>query len=182
MNTKIRLQTSFLLNSRFKLNDDNLEEKANAVREKWQPQAESILNGLEEVTGLTFLKSHIDVFLINPDGSPSISFPAIVKIFDDTDKTICVIVHELIHNLMWDNEQKDNWSAKIRELYPQENKKTAIHIAVHAILEAVYVDVLNKPEDIAKDIEDSQTKPDYKRAWEVVKEEGHKNIIAKLKK
>ena len=181
MKTKIGLQISRLLNERFKLNADGLEEKLSAVRDAFEKKEKKILDGLRKITGLSFLRNYIDVFLINPDNAPSISFPVIVKFYGDTNETICIIVHELIHNLMWDNNKNVNWSLKIQELFKDENRKTAIHIAVHAVLEAVYMDVLNEPEEIVKNIKQSQDKPDYRRAWEIVKAEGYKNIIAKLK-
>ncbi len=182
MKTKIRLQVSQLLNGRFKLDTEGLEEKRDALLVEWNKQEDKIVDGLTQITGLTFLRNYIDVFLIKATEGGSISFPLIVKVSEDDSKTMCVIVHELIHNIMWDNNEKDNWSSKVRKLYPLENKKTAIHVAVHAILEAVYVDILKKLKDIVKVIEDSQKFPDYKRAWEIVKEEGYKNIIAKLRK
>ena len=181
MKTKVRLQTSSLLNERFKLNTDGLEEKFLRLLTIWKKQEKKIIKGLEKITGLSFLRNYIDIFLINPDNAPSISHPAIVKVDDNENKTIRTIIHELIHSLMWDNKEKVNWSAKIHKLFKNENRKTAIHIAVHAILEAVYTDILKKPDDIIKDIKESQKRSDYKRAWEIVKKEGYKNIIDKLK-
>ena len=121
------------------------------------------------------------MFLINPDNRPSISFPSIIKIQNDNNRTICIIVHELIHNLMWDNSEKDNWSLKIQNIFKNENRKVAIHVAVHAIMEALYTDTLKNPEEIVRDIITMEQLPDYKRAWEIVKKEGYKNIIDKLR-
>ena len=181
MKTKIRLDIWHRLNNRFNLNTDGLEEKLSELKPVWDKQEKKILDGLEKITGLCFIKNYMDVYLINPDNRPSISSPAIVKFQDNINETICIIIHELIHNLMWDNVQKDNWSLKIQKLYPNENRKTAIHVVVHTILEALYTDILNNPEEIIKDINKMQKYPDYKRAWEIVKKEGYKNIIKKLK-
>ena len=111
----------------------------------------------------------------------SISDPLILRVSDDVDRNLCVLVHELIHNLMWDNVQKNNWSLKVRKMFPKENRKTAIHVSVHAILEALYTDVLRNPEMIIEDIKRSQRSLDYRRAWDIVKQEGYKSIVAKLK-
>lgn len=181
MKTKIRLQISHLLNERFNLNADGLEKKFSKLLPVWNRQEKKIINGLEKVTGLCFLKNYIDVFFINPDDAASISWPTIIKLDNDINKTIRTIIHELIHNLMWDNTQKDNWSLKIQKLFKNENRKTSIHVAVHAILEAIYTDILKKPDEIIKDIKETQKWVDYKRAWEIVKKEGYKNIIDKLK-
>ena len=45
---------------------------------------------------------------------------------------------------------------------------------VHAILEALYTDILHKPKEIIEDIKMCQSMPDYRRAWEIVKKEGYK--------
>lgn len=181
METKVRLEAKHRLHSRFGLDTDGLEKKFIILKKVWEKQEKKVLSGLEKVTRLCFVKNYMDVYLINADDRPSISSPIIVKMQDDAYRTICIIIHELIHNLMWDNQQKFNWSIKIQKLYKNENKKTAIHVAVHAILEAIYTDILKKPKEIVRDIKDMQNYPDYKKAWEIVKKEGYKNIISKLK-
>jgi len=40
---------------------------------------------------------------------------------------------------------------------------------------------IEKSQEIIKDIKYSQKSPNYKKAWEIVKKEGYKNIIKKLK-
>jgi len=181
MKTKVRLEINHRLHNCFNLNTDGLEEKLIALKRDWGKIERKVLNGLEKITGLCFVKNYMDVYLINPDNRPSISSPTIVKFQDSANRTICIMIHELIHNLMWDNVQKNNWSIKVQKLFKNENRKTAIHIAVHAILEAVYTNILKKPEEITQDINEMQKYPDYKRAWEIVKKEGYQNIIDKLK-
>ncbi len=182
MKTKIRLQVSRLLNNRFELQTDGLQKKFELLNLEFVKKEEIIIDGLKKITGLTFLRNYIDVFVINPDNRPAISFPIIVKANENIERTICIIIHELIHNLMWDNTEKDSWSLKVQELFKEENPKTAIHISVHAIMEALYVEILKNPGEIEKDIEIMGKYPDYKRAWEIVKKEGYQTIINKLKK
>lgn len=179
--TKIRLQISDLLNNRFNLKSDGLCEQYEVLLPLWKEKEKVILKGLKQITGLDFARNIIDVFLIN-DGKGSISHPTIVTLKKDNQKNICVITHELIHSLLWDNKQGVNWAKKIQELYPKENKKTAIHIAVHAILMVLYYEVLEDTASIKKDVEDCQKWEDYKRAWEIVEADGYKEIIKKLQK
>lgn len=181
MQAKIRLHIKHKLHQRFNLGTDELQEKFLKLKRVWGGEEKKIVNGLEKITGLHFKKNYMDVYLINPDGRPSISSPTIVKIQDNEYDTIRIIVHELIHNLMWDNKEEADWSVAVQKLFNRENKKTAIHISVHAILEALYIDTLEKPDEIIKDVEECQKRPDYSRAWEIVKKEGYKNIIKKLK-
>src|SRR3989344_8925605 len=109
MKTKIRLQISDLLNDRFKLSTVELEKKYLKLLPRFIKIEPDVLKGLKKITGLSFKRNYIDVFLINPDNLPSISHPTIVKIDKDIDKTIRTIVHEIIHSLMWDNTKEDNW-------------------------------------------------------------------------
>lgn len=182
MKTKIRLQTSWLLNELLNLPTTNLQDDFIDFKKEWDKHENKILNGLKKITGLNFAINYIDVFVVHSKAvKNSISHPLIIKLRKNKNASVRTLVHELTHNLMWDNIQNDNWSLKIQKLFPNENKKTAIHVGVHAILEAVYNDILKNPGGVVKDIEFCQSLPDYKRAWEIVKEEGYKNIIKKLK-
>ncbi len=177
---KVSLLIKHKLHDRFNLPTEGLEKKFPNIQKSWKKNESNILKGLEKITGLFFVKDY-DIYLIDPNTSYSISKPIIIGTKGNSNKTVRVIIHELIHNLMLDNSQSDNWSLKIQTLFPKENKKTAIHIAVHAILEAVYVDILKQSKEISKDIEECKGFPDYKRAWEIVKKEGYQSIISQLK-
>jgi len=99
----------------------------------------------------------------------------------DSDKFIRLLNHELIHKLCADNTTGINWHFKIQKMFKKENFQTANHVMVQAIFEALFTDILKKPKEVVRDIKECQDMPNYKRAWEIVKEEGYKNIIAKLK-
>lgn len=182
MKTKVRLQSSWLLNGLFDLKDEDLQERLESLKELWGENEEKVLNGLKEITGLEFARNYIDVFVVRKeDVKRSISHPLILAVRQRVESNFRVLTNELIHNLLWDNVEKDNWGITIQKLYPNEDKSTAIHVAVHAILQAVYEEVLKNPQEIKRDIELSQQLPVYRRAWEIVKEEGYQNIIAELK-
>ncbi len=181
MKTVIKLQIGYLLSKKFNLPTDGLDKKFPILNRAWKKQENKILHGLEKITGLRFLQNYVDVFLVNPDDSPSISNPIIVAVKDDADRFIRVLSHELIHELCADNTTGINWHFKVQKMYKKEAPQAANHVMVHAILEALYMDILKKPKEILKDIETSQKSENYKRAWEIVKKEGYKNIIASLK-
>lgn len=177
----IRLHISNPLNKRFSLNTDGLSEKFPALSRVWKKEEKKILNGLKKITSLHFLQNYIDVFLIDPNTSRSISHPIILGTGGSNDKFIRIFSHELIHKLTWDNTSSVDWHTKIEKMFREESKLTAYHIMVHAILEALYTNILKKPEQIIEDIKMCEKMPEYKRAWEIVKEEGYQNIINKLK-
>lgn len=180
--TKVRLFVSPLFNALFNLNDEGLEEIRKNLRGVWDAKEVLIMEGFSQVTGLSFKHNYIDVFLVRRDAvARSISYPIILRVGGDMERNMCILIHELAHNLMWDNEQESNWSKKALALWPQETHSAARHIVVHAIMEAIYVGVVKDLEEIAKDIEICQKSPDYKRAWGIVKEKGYRNIIDMLK-
>lgn len=181
MKTKIRLHIKHKLHQRFKLPTDGLEEKFPSLLKDWKSQENKIIKGLEKITGFNFLQNYIDVFLIDVHTSYSISHPIIVGTAGDNNKIIRMISHELIHKLTWDNTKGIDWHEKIQKIFKTENQLAANHIMVHAILEALYTDILHQPNEIIKDINDCQKLPAYKRAWDVVKEKGYKSIIKQLK-
>src|SRR3989344_4777272 len=181
MKTVIRLQIGGLLSKKFNLPTDGLDKKFPILNRAWKKQEKKILNGLEKITGLEFMQNYVDVFLVNPNGTPSISNPTIVVVKGDSDKFIRLLNHELIHKLCADNTTGINWHFKIQKMFKKENFQTANHVMVQAIFEALFTDILKKPKEVVRDIKECQDMPNYKRAWEIVKEEGYKNIIAKLK-
>lgn len=181
MKTKVRLYIGYLLSQKFNLSVRGLEKKFPLLNRAWHKQEEKILEGLNKITGLKFLKNYIDVFLVNPNDTPSISHPTIIVVRGDVNRFTRILIHELIHVLCADNTKGVNWHFKIQKMFPKENLQTANHIAIYAILEAFYTDLLHQPKEIAKDIAKCQDKPNYKWAWEIVKKEGYKNIINKLR-
>jgi len=182
MKTKVRFYINRLLNELFSLDDSGVQEKSDKLEKAWNKKEKDIMTGLKKVTGLSFARNYIDVYLVNKKAvKSSISDPLILRVGDDVERNLYILVHELIHNLMWDNEQNYNWSLRIQKLFPKENRITAIHISVHAILEALYTDILKDPDTILDDTKRYKDSPDYERAWEIVKKEGYKNIIKKLK-
>ena len=125
MKTKVRFYVNRLLNDLFGLDESGVQEKSDKLEKFWNKKEKDVMDGLKNVTGLSFNKNYIDVFLVNWEAvKSSISNPLILKVRDDVDRNLCILVHELIHNLMWDNVQNNNWSLKIQKMFPKENRKT----------------------------------------------------------
>ena len=128
MKTKIRLQIGYLLSKKFNLSTTGLEKKFPIINRAWKRQEKKILDGLQKITGLEFLQNYVDVFLVNPDDSPSNSNPIIVVVKDDTDRFIRILSHELIHELCADNTTGINWHFKVQKMYKKEIPQTANHV------------------------------------------------------
>ena len=59
-----------------------------------------------------------------------------------------------------------------------------VHIPVHAVHKAIYLDVLNEPKRLERDISNNKMhkSKDYIDAWNYVHKHGYEEIINKLKK
>ena len=144
----------------------------------WQPLEERVLKAIQKVTGLEFAQSPIDIYII--DGTRKvIRYPMILGGNLRPNEFVRSLTHELIHRNISENTEGVNWHSKAQEIYPDEPIRVSNHVLVHALLKAVFEE-LGMPEQIVMDIEDCQDYPDYKRAWEIVKKEGYKNIIARI--
>jgi hypothetical protein len=63
----------------------------------------------------------------------------------------------------------------------QHSWGAVVHIPVHAMLQAIFDDVLGEPSRTQRDKKMCKKWPDYNAAWEYVEEVGYKEIIEKLK-
>jgi hypothetical protein len=147
-----------------------------------------VLRAITELYGVEFKKPIIDVY-ISP-WNKSISNPVIINPSRPAEIQIETLIHELLHGLFTDNssfsmhdeDQSIKLIDKWRELFGSNLEwKTIVHIPVHAGLKAVFVDVLNEPERLERDIERHQKNPAYKAAWDYVEGHDYKVINNDLK-
>lgn len=103
------------------------------------------------------------------------------------DRFVDVFTHELSHRLLTDNDKYQIETARRKlggawaELFGKEHSfKTLVHIPVHALLEYIFVDVLDEPQRLERDKEYLKKHADYDDAWKYVAQAGYKNIIDKL--
>ncbi len=168
-------------------------EKAKEIVEKrkgtWQPAEKEILEAMCRITGLTFYKKVIDVYMVYGYGG-AFSDPMTISFKAMGDDFIDILTHELIHVILNDNEQGIHGSLWVRKMFPEITDKGVIfHILVHAIHKEIYL-ALNKPERLAADIERSKMKSErdtqplsaYKEAWDIVEKHGSKELIEMFKK
>ena len=153
----------------------------------WESYEEKILRGMCEITGLTFRQNIIDVYI-----APwfwAFSDPMVVGVTYKPDKFVDVLTHELLHRLLTDNNESPydtEWGARWKKLFGQEHgfgrgNSVLVHIPVHALLQAIFDDVLNEPERTIRDKMHSEKSESYDRAWKYVKKYGYKNIVKKLR-
>lgn len=152
-------------------NERKVAEAKLLLEEEWQKKSRQILQSL---SWIGYYELDVNVYLL--DGKNSHSLPLVLG--TDVPKEILfhVFIHELIHRLIGEREEEMS-----KKYYPQEEQLAGVHVFTHAVHESIY-HLLGDEAIMEKDIAYAQDSPPYARAWEIVKEEGYKNIIAKIEK
>ncbi len=158
---------------------EECEEIAQKYREFWKPYEKEVMKAMYDVIGLEYHANVIDVYV-----APwfyAFSDPLVIGvIFDTQEKLVTNLTHELLHRLFMDNRSHadvknlEEWE----RLFGKREFVTLVHIPVYAMMHAIFIDQLKKPEML--DNEKRETK-EYKDAWEYVEKHGYKEIIEKLK-
>ena len=166
------------------LEGDFLDAKAQEIADAWKPYEEKALRGMCEVLDLEFKQNLVEINILPLPGA--FSWPLTIgHHYFQKDRAVDTIIHELIHRLLVDNTKLpydyDTWPAWrkiIGEGYPGP---VFIHIVVHIVLKYVFIDVLNEPERLKRDIADCQQYENYKKAWEYVQSHDYHQLIKALR-
>ncbi len=164
------------------------EEFAANYRAKWAKHESKILPALCDALGVEFYQAVINVpcapYL------PPISTPLIMSYHYSPDQFVDALTHELCHVLLTDNtvysmesnEKPIKLDEHWRQLFGSELElKALFHVPVHALSKYIYVDVLQEPSRLKRDMEHVAHNAPYKSAWEYVNKHGYKEIIEQLK-
>lgn len=151
--------------------------------EAWKPYEEKIIHGMCEVLGLEFRQNIIDVNVA--PWFHAFSDPMVIGTKYAPSRFVEVLTHEIIHRLLTDNLQTsystvytDDWKKLFGE---DHNFVTLVHIPVHAVLQALFVDILGEPDRLKNDREMCKKWPLYDDAWGYVDKHGYKIIIDQLR-
>jgi len=149
----------------------------------WRPHNDKILHGICDILGLQFRQNIIDINVapwFNPISDPMVIGPA----FQSEDALVNTIAHELIHRLLTDNTSvpyDHDLLADWRKLFGDKHDwNTLVHIPVHAVMKKLYLDVINRPDLLALDIEVTKNNPPYAAAWAYVQKGDCIDIIKSL--
>ena len=171
---------------------EQYEEWTEAYRKEWRKYETKIITALQEVLGVQFYKPVIDVSCA-PYFIPK-SDPLIMNFRNEPDQFVDVLMHELCHVLLTDNnvlqihnhtKKSVNLARVWEELFGKEHDfGTLVHIPVHALSKYIYLDILKEPSRLKRDIDSVKTyvgSEIYTAAWDYVEKHGYELIINKLK-
>lgn len=180
--TVVRIQQSVWLNDLFRLRYEGLGRVIREYQKAWDKISPRVIPGLEQVTGLNFLHNVIDVYIVDPTAQQNICAPLIISGGYQPREFVYILVHEITHKLLRDNKQGVDWHEIANEIFlKREDAEVKEHIITHAVLEALYTDVIHNVDHVIYDIRYRKSSPSHCRAWEIVTEKGYKEVLAKVK-
>lgn len=167
------------------VSDEWITKRVADYQKFWNPLEEQILESMTDLLGLSFKQNIIDVYIA--PWFNAFSDPLVIGVYTKPIEFVDTLTHELIHRLLLDNTTLPYDTPLLEEweklFGKNHNFGTIIHIPVHAVSKAIYLDVLNEPKRLKRDIDNSKTydSPDYLNAWNYVEKHGYMEIIKKLK-
>lgn len=165
--------------------DDWMEWKVGEYKKAWQPVEHKILTAMTDLLGLDFFQNTVDVYIA--PWFNAFSDPLVIGVMREPDQFIDTLTHELIHRLLTDNTSVPHDTQLLGEWQKLFGKKhsfgATVHIPVHAVHKAIYLDVLKEPERLKRDIDENKQyeATDYVAAWEYVEKHDYRVIIEKLR-
>ena len=163
--------------------DKKVDEIVKSYRKAWEPYEERIVHGICELLGLEFRQNIIDVHVA--PWFTAFSDPMVVGVVYEPERFVEIMTHELTHRLLTDNTQTSydtDYVGEWRQLFGDDkNNDELVHIPVHAIMQAVFDDVLREPKRTANDKEMCKQWPDYDAAWRYVEGYGYNEVIEQLR-
>lgn len=156
-----------------------LENYIEKVRPLWEKEEQRVLKEIERIMNLKWQEPIIKVYLVG--GCIPYSDPLTMKPYPNLNDFVDVLIHELIHQIQSQNSKTfRKWLNYMRKKYGKEKRKTKSHILLHAVHKKIYLELFDEKRlkrNLKRSVRDS-----YKRAWQIVEEEGYEEIIKKFKK
>ena len=169
------------------VNFEDTGSYAKQLRDVWAKHQDAILPAMLNLYGVEFNRNIIDVY-VSP-WNMSISDPLILNPNRPPEIQVDTLIHELLHVLFTDNTSYclyeprekqliDRW----RDMFGSDLEfKTLVHIPVHAGLKALFLDTLEEPMRLERDILRLEKNPAYKAAWDYVESHDYRQINTDLK-
>ncbi len=111
---------------------DEAEAYTRALKKEFSHFSKSVLSGIRKASGLEWQKRVIDVY-VSKYAPYSISVPLTMRIVKDAKAGTAILVHELAHNIVFQNQKRIRYEKLFRD-FSKESTATKYHIIEGAIL------------------------------------------------
>ncbi len=152
-----------------------------SMKPLWKKEEGRVMKELSRTTGLMWKSRYFYCYVVG--GCIPFSDPLTMPAFRNREYFIDTLVHELIHVLFMERGNMEAsskaWDHVYRK-YRKETESTKMHIPLHAIHSHIYLKLFDGKR-LSRDIKLISHLPDYKRSWEIVRKEGHENIIREFR-
>lgn len=138
-----------------------------------------------ETMSLNFLQNIIDVYVVSGNNR-SFSDPITIRTYVQPEKFVDELAHEFTHRLMADNVQclnKTRMGVILKNVFPKEPGDVRSHIQTYATLKRIFVDTLGDSNWTERNLKimAGSPRPEYKKAWKIVEEIGHTEVIKMIR-
>jgi hypothetical protein len=152
------------------------ERYARALQRKCDRIMPRAFQTMASISGLRWRERVIWGYVVRYLRHPGISHPLTLRMNQNWQGQIELLIHELAHQLIVQNLDKSRFKQSwIWRKYKNENPRTLWHIPVHAILKLT-LSKLFGTKATARHIAKYKL-ADYKRAWQIVEIEGAEKLI-----
>jgi len=167
------------------MNYEQTDHIVQRYQDAWTPYERKILQAMTDILGLQFRQNYIDVYI-----APwfyAFSDPMVIGVGYEPDRFVDVLTHELIHRLLTDNTKipyEINMFHEWKKIFGDDHLHvTTVHIPVHAVHTAIYLDYLKEPQRLERDkaMDKKYSGEGYVKSWEYVRKQGYNKLIEELK-
>jgi hypothetical protein len=174
-------QIEFLKEHQKNFSAERMKKIIQEYRTEWAEYENKILPGICGILNLEFLHNIIDVHIVSCWTS-AMSSPLIIPSYCPVEQFPHTLTHELLHRLLSDNTQNVDTYQIRDKMFPSDlTSRTRNHIIVHAVHKEIFLEILNRPDFLSREIERCQKASDYKASWDYVEKNGHLKIINQFK-
>ncbi|MFA6337029.1 MAG: hypothetical protein WCX23_03590 [Candidatus Paceibacterota bacterium] len=166
---------------------EKIKQSIELYKKAWKEKEEIIIKTMCEAMSLNFLQNIIDVYVVCGNDR-QFSDPIVIKSSFSPEDFIDVLTHELTHKLMTDSVQCDKNEIKMgkifKEIFPKQQLAIVRnHILTYSLMHYIFLDVLKDKNWLRKTEEKliNRSFPEYREAWNTVKEIGYMKAIEMAK-
>jgi len=164
------------------ISTNDIFKKIEIIEKEWKKIGNKIFKSLTVYTNLKWSEKIIKCYFVK--NCIPFSDPLTICPRGNNKETINLLIHELIHILIYQNRNNKKvqkmWNF-LDKKYKKESMLTINHIIVHAVHSKIYLEYFDQKE-LNNNIERDKRDKNYARSWMIVNNLGYEKIIDLVKK